>query len=97
MAHVGLQTDTAKHGRVHYQAALGTRLAILSFVAWYADDVVSSRYEAVGADLLLTDHAYKTLGVPLAPSVFVLLCTYAVIIEIKRLEHLFTTNCIAVV
>jgi len=65
-----------------YQAALGTRLTILAFVARHTDDVGASRYEAVCANLLMTGDAHETLSMPLAPSVFILLHAYSTAIKI---------------
>jgi len=58
------------------QAALAARLAVLSFITRNTDDVVASRYEATGANLLLTDDTDETFGVPLSSTVLILLHAY---------------------
>jgi len=59
-----------------YQSTLGTRLTILSFIARYADNVISSWYETVGAYLSLTDQTDEAFGMPLPTTMFILLHSY---------------------
>lgn len=77
------------------QRALGTRLAVLSLVARYTDDITGTWYEAVAADLPLTDHADETLRMPLTAAVLVLLHTGAKDLfaaRAARSEHLLITR-----
>lgn len=77
------------------QRALGTRLAVLAFIARNTDDVAGTRYEAAGSDLSLTDHADETLSMPLTTPVLVFLHTGAKDLFAacaSRREHLLVTR-----